>query len=1246
MDGKKVYQIQINGISESVSAIESLNKQLDDLEKRIKELGSKNIKIDGGSVDNSAIKEQVAKQKELNQLKKEEAAQQRLIADEYENTMKGMKQNLADLKTVINATDLGDSDSINKMTKDANELTNKLKAMEQAYGQFGRNVGNYANGIAEGLQKVKINVGGTVREFDNARQASRTLNNELKAMAVNGQQDTKEFKELRQALLEMESTMNDAKKPMDNLMDTMESFVAIASVYKGIGAFFGVDDSKIQKTIQQLLALQTALKGIQTIQKQMQTREGIGKWIVSASSAMDAFAAKITKTDKAAKALSLTLKGISLLAIVAVIYQLIKGLSDLKKKEDDVTKATEEGVNAYAKAEVELAALKTKLDNFNGSKNQEKKLVNELNSKYGTSLGQYKSLKEWKDALIKKGTVYCQVLQKEAETQALMNLYTENYIKLLKARQAQEAGNQDTVDLILKALQGQASLKQVWASIKDDIKAPFTDNLNEYNEELEREVNMLEQKGNEIMDMVKKNQSEISKLNEENKINDYAPQIEKNTAKTKNALEDGQRTLNQLELRLMQDGLNKKLRQLDEEERQTINKLKENGRKSAIEIQKIQRAYAAMRVREIKEYLKKLEDSISESAKNIENIKIDIDITHIKNTINSLKNLKEEMETLGAVEGTFQPFTSSSDLKKNGINADNQLSESFKNRYQITEEFYASLIKSLIQYQKDEQALIKENVKEEEKQQREAEGERYSIQMSGLTATKKLVEDGLKAIVDKYGEATEEGAIIIKTSNEEILTSYRDLQAQSQEIDDQIEKAKKQHKDKLQEITKAANNEIKKNELDTAKDISTTQEKYYNLQITNFREFLSKLNNEVNKNPVVDKNWGIVNVKQTKKNYNEIIAAAKLAIKNIEVETKKVSNDPLLTDQAKAATKKQLEDIKNSIEEGLAVTEEASANLIADFIASTQMYLQAALQVLNSALDAMWDVFDRAFDEEQKQLDRENEAFQEALDKQRDMIRDHSNEINSIEDELSTARGSRRQHLIDQLNAEMELQREAAKEKQRLDREEQKNKEQMQKKQDALDKKRRKAEYANNIAQAIINGAMAVTYAAMNKWPIPAIPMMKLAGATAAAQLAIVLANRPYAKGGLLEGPSHREGGIPVGNTGIEVEGHEYVIRKRSTTQNIDLLDYINKSERKLDLSDFIDFYSSKVKKTVTSSSPRNKFADGGVVPTLNSEYQFDDRLLSAFEDYANRPYIVSVVDINSRQAAVKNVQVLAGLGE
>ena len=103
---------------------------------------------------------------------------------------------------------------------------------------------------------------------------------------------------------------------------------------------------------------------------------------------------------------------------------------------------------------------------------------------------------------------------------------------------------------------------------------------------------------------------------------------------------------------------------------------------------------------------------------------------------------------------------------------------------------------------------------------------------------------------------------------------------------------------------------------------------------------------------------------------------------------------------------------------------------------------------------------------------------------------------------------------------------------------------------------------------------------------------------------------------------------------------------KRTTAQNLDLLEYINSKKKKVDISDLIQFYNGgKVRNNITKNV-RTKFADGGVVPSLRTDIDINDRLLTAIEDYAERDVVVSVVDINRRQQAVKNVQVLAGLND
>lgn len=53
--------------------------------------------------------------------------------------------------------------------------------------------------------------------------------------------------------------------------------------------------------------------------------------------------------------------------------------------------------------------------------------------------------------------------------------------------------------------------------------------------------------------------------------------------------------------------------------------------------------------------------------------------------------------------------------------------------------------------------------------------------------------------------------------------------------------------------------------------------------------------------------------------------------------------------------------------------------------------------------------------------------------------------------------------------------------------------------------------------------------------------------------------NARAANGGIVTGPSHSNGGVPVGHTGIEVEGGEFVVNKKATKNNMGLLTAINK---------------------------------------------------------------------------------------
>ena len=163
--------------------------------------------------------------------------------------------------------------------------------------------------------------------------------------------------------------------------------------------------------------------------------------------------------------------------------------------------------------------------------------------------------------------------------------------------------------------------------------------------------------------------------------------------------------------------------------------------------------------------------------------------------------------------------------------------------------------------------------------------------------------------------------------------------------------------------------------------------------------------------------------------------------------------------------------------------------------------------------------------------------------------------------------------------------------------------------------------------------------------------LMAAAGAATAAQIAIMSANKPYAKGGQLDGGvavgnRHRDGGIKVLGGRAEIEGGEFITNRISTQMNAPLLEFINSKKKKIDASDLIEFYSSgSVKRNL--SNVKTKFEDGGYIPQLPNSLDIKDQLQNVIINQDNRPIYVSVVDINNKQEQISiktNLLFISGL--
>ena len=1378
MADKKIYTIEIQGVKESANAVEALTSQLNKLDAQIKELESKKLDIQGkmgvanSNGNTSTLQEDVALQKELNKLKNEGtaleakqtayldesyqrvlaqkdvlkaivedqkaiAAQERLQADTYSNTMQGMKQKLADLKAIINTTDLGDSDQIKKMTQDANELTSKLKEMEEAYGQFGRNVGNYQS-AAEGFKNIVIQVNGTERSFANAREASRELNNELKSMALNGQQDTKEFKELQKAVAKLNSDIKDAtvsSQGMDKMLDTMQSIVALGSVTQGFSALFGIDDSEIQKSIQKLVALQNALKGIESINQQLKSGEFLGGWLQKGNDAVDKLAASLTSANKAqatlttttsagvtaskslaaaetaqaaatntatvaTKALSLALKTIGIGLIISAVAALVTYWKDIYKWFTDTVPVLKKLETWFDKIRAVAVGVGTALINY---------IVQPL-----ATVGK-----------IIKAVI-------EGNFKDIPSIISEGFKKIYNVIGNYQKGYNKEIERQQEVHNNKMREQQKKANeeAEKDAEAKYGTDLKRTKEYYKKQLALTKEGSEEYKELQRKIWETERREREQNHKKNLA-----NSKKYAKEEAEAENELAKLKVENMKEGLRKTITQLEEERKARLAKLNTNLRN-----------YKELEAQINALYDKKIEEAFKEHTINIEKMYDDmwknIRLRNIDGYEKSLNILKTSEEQMRVKQENAANKLFNQNISSYGIQGKNQYSPStqwslgiistVKNDEMV--EDYKKLIDMIREYSYEENAL-KNLILRNNNDLNHAFDAQVQFQKYALEERKKQYDDFYSYLTKKYAE---EGKLIEANEvfNQLVLESYsksmvtvfdQRLQAVEAywkvridstkdyaegEADTELQIIKKKQKEAVDEENKAWNEQVKiqdewikkkkeglhaqaeqekwsKEELDlellnadkeydkaarellsthifnlevikkeyAQKETTIENEKneklkkvnaeYYQDALQEFRDFQTALSNLASKQPVMNA-WGFTNWKQTNANNRELLSGYEELARQLNEKRLQLTNDfqgGIIDKTVYQSSLREMDSFVADLGDKMdKVKYELSlGNQIGTFIQEAQQYISALGNSLNSLLSTIWSAADAEYDYMMNQLQKEIDAYEDALDKQKQATQEYADNVNSIEDELKTARGDRRQQLIDNLNAQMAAQRASLAEEKRIEREEQKLKDKKEKEEE----QQRKKEKDRAVIQAIISTALAVTNALATQPFVPVgIAMGSLAAALGAAQIAIMKSQK-YADGGVIQGKSHSQGGVKVLGGRAEVEGGEYITNKVTTNKNVEVLDFINSRRKKLTLDDFVDFYvggKSPIKKNIQLA--KAKFADGGVIPSLRTDIDLNERLIAAFEDYSNRPSIVSVVDIIDRTQAVNDVRVIAGINQ
>lgn len=383
---------------------------------------------------------------------------------------------------------------LNAMTQSERENTEVGKQLEAETAAIYEKMNN----LQKATGKYTLQVGNYELATKNLKQELRQMQQELANMEAAGMRDSDAYNELAEKAGALQDHITDARneikrmssdtRTLDNVVDIVSSASAAWQVYQGAVNAFGIESEEAMQAMAKLQGIIAITNGLQKLNAQF-TNNATATYKVyhavlrfigleeKANAVQTAAATAATEANTVAveanaaaqtanavatngatvatKAFRTALITTGIGAFVVAVGALIAYWDDLKEFFGGMTDAekaaietqnilnetTKDSQKAYGKAAAEMELYKEKVETFNGTQEQEKELVDELNTKYGDALGKYKTLEEWKNRLGEAGEAYCQVLMKEAELTALLDAYQDAYLEKLEIRQKYERGD-------------------------------------------------------------------------------------------------------------------------------------------------------------------------------------------------------------------------------------------------------------------------------------------------------------------------------------------------------------------------------------------------------------------------------------------------------------------------------------------------------------------------------------------------------------------------------------------------------------------------------------------------------------------------------------------------------------------------------------------------------------------------------------------------------------------------------------
>lgn len=484
-----------------------------------------------------------------------------------------------------------------------------------------------------------------------------------------------------------------------------------------------------------------------------------------------------------------------------------------------------------------------------------------------------------------------------------------------------------------------------------------------------------------------------------------------------------------------------------------------------------------------------------------------------------------------------------------------------------------------------ERDVLQEDV-DKAKEHLETLKEQYNVteHLYDLSKSRVGQEGNLERIQREHGLWSEE----LKAQDEEYQNILKVVKQQKTEWANAVvelnkaEKALKAYDDQLKKTTEKkpdkTTEKVEKPKVHGAS--SSAYDEQYREEVEQTNRFLKEKELLLAKGEMSDEDYR----KAVLENYDELIRLAEEYGKetiDLEIARQKALNELYESPeaiQAEDITEERQQKIISSLQEGLSATEQLASEIFS---------------AISSGIDNNIKVIEKALNKIDK-----------ALDKTEKSIDGHKDNLKGLYAELAESEGANRDALLESIEIERNAMNAQFEEQKRLEAEKAVQEAQLKKEQ----AKKERMQLANQLVLGIANTAMSITQTAGQLGFPAAIPFIALAGATGAIQTALIasqIGKLKYEKGGLLNGKSHKDGGMRVEGTNIEVEGGEYVVNKKATRRYLPLLEAINGT---------------------------TKFANGGEINLPSS-----DNLMN-YTNFEFNP-VVSVVDINKVNTRLTKVR-------